>query len=157
MAWMERTSWSQIPDTWCPIAMGINKHKKPNIMSLPVWNMKTTIHCLASSRRTTQNRIPQNCISTPAYPHIRTAASPHNSWKWCCSPYYHDTSSVQIASVSPLVCRFGHELRIWAYGSGIGHRFVFGDVLRIQAWVCLRRLVLASGTVKTKINEKCGM
>jgi len=31
------------------------------------------------------------------------------------------------------------------YGSGIGHRFVFGDVRRIQAWVCLRRHALASG------------
>jgi len=36
-------------------------------------------------------------------------------------------------------------MRIRAYGSGIGHRFVFGDVLRIQAWVCLRRPALASG------------
>jgi len=52
---------------------------------------------------------------------------------------------VQIASGSALVCGFGYALRIRAYGSGIGHIFVFGDVLRIQVWVCLRRLALASG------------
>jgi len=36
-------------------------------------------------------------------------------------------------------------MRILAYSSSIGHRVVFGGVLRIQAWVCLRRLALASG------------
>jgi len=34
---------------------------------------------------------------------------------------------------------------ILAYGSGIGHRFVFGDLLRIRAWVYLQRLALSSG------------
>ena len=65
-------------------------------------------------------------------------------WKWC-SPYSHDTSFVQMASGSALVYGFGYALGIRAYGSGIGHRLVFRDVLRIQAWVCLRRLALASG------------
>jgi len=60
--------------------------------------------------------------------------------------YSHDTSFVQVASEGAFVCGFGYALRIRAYGSGIGHRFVFGDVLRTQAWVCLRRLALASGT-----------
>jgi len=57
----------------------------------------------------------------------------------------HDISVVQIASGSTLVCGFGYAPRIWAYGSGIEHCFVFGDVLRIQAWVCLRGFALASG------------
>ena len=37
-----------------------------------------------------------------------------------------------------------YALRIRADGSAIGRRFVFGDVLRIQAWDCLWRLALAS-------------
>jgi len=37
------------------------------------------------------------------------------------------------------------DMRIRAYASSIGNRFVFGDALRIQAWVCLRKLALASG------------
>jgi len=65
--------------------------------------------------------------------------------KRCCWPYSHDTSFVQIPFERALVCGFGYALRIRAYSSGIGHRFVFGDVLRVQAWVCLRRLALASG------------
>jgi len=65
--------------------------------------------------------------------------------KRCCSPYSHDTSFVHIAFGRALVCGFGYALRIRAYGSSIGHRFVFGYVLGIQAWVWLRRLALASG------------
>jgi len=67
---------------------------------------------------------------------VENGAARHNS---------HDTFFVQIASGGTLFCGFGYALRIRAYGSGIGHRFVFGDVLRIQAWVCLWRLALASG------------
>ena len=57
----------------------------------------------------------------------------------------HDTSSIQISSESAPVYSFEYKLRIRAYGSDIGHKFAFGDVLRIQAWVCLRRLALALG------------
>jgi len=65
--------------------------------------------------------------------------------KWCCSPYSHDASFVQIVSGSALVCGFGYALRVRVYGFGIWHRSVFGDVLGIQACVCLWRLALAWG------------
>jgi len=58
--------------------------------------------------------------------------------KWCCSSHSHDTSFVQIVSGSALVCGFGYALRVRAYGSGIWHRSVFGDVLGIQTCVCLQ-------------------
>ena len=41
----------------------------------------------------------------------------------------HDTSFVQIAFRSALVCGFEYALRIRAYDSGIGHGFVVGDSL----------------------------
>jgi len=45
----------------------------------------------------------------------------------------HDTSFVQIASGSALVCGFGYALRIRAYGSGIGRLvYTFGKALRMQ-------------------------
>jgi len=50
-----------------------------------------------------------------------------------------------LISGSALVCGFRYALRNQAYGSGFEHRFVFGCALRIRAWVCLRRLALASG------------
>ena len=48
-----------------------------------------------------------------------------------------------MASGSALVWGFGYALRIRAYGSGIGYRFVFGDALRIQEWVYLTRFGFA--------------
>ena len=57
----------------------------------------------------------------------------------------------------------GNALRMQAYGSGFGHRFVFGDTLRIQAWVWLAGFlfwlwadVLASG-IFVESNANAGM
>ena len=57
----------------------------------------------------------------------------HMCWKWCCSPSSHDTSFVQIASGRALICGFGYELRIRAYGFGLGRLVcTFGKALGMQ-------------------------
>ena len=56
-------------------------------------------------------------------------------WNWCCPPDSLDTSFVVwIVSGRALVCGFGNALRIQAYGSGLGHGFVFGESLWLRVY-----------------------
>jgi len=64
----------------------------------------------------------------------------------------HDTSFVEIASGSALVCGFGYALRIRAYRLGFGRLVcTFGKVLRMQEWA----IVLGSCSFRES-REKSG-
>jgi len=74
--------------------------------------------------------------------------------KLCCSPYSHQTSFVQIASGSVLVCVFGNALRIRPYALGFGGLFGnFGIAFSVQGYSLwkargegCKRVLLLKGT-----------
>jgi len=105
---------------------------------------------LTPPREITLDQILVSTIYSTINLHLYIYLGPHDKgvgggcWK-CYPPYSHDTCLVVRLSSGSALVDFGNARRTRAYDSGLGHRLVFRYALRIRAWVCFRRLALASG------------